>query len=369
MKALFEFEKRPLFFEEPETIISCNEGASLKGCFEEIEKALAAGYYVAGFFSYEAGYAFEEKLRQVKAYDFPLVCMGVFKAPIRGRAAVERSSFKEELKDLHLNISQEDYSRDIARIRDFIAKGDVYQITYCIKLLFKYSADPFSLYSLLLRQQPVPYPAYVETERFSILSLSPEMFIKKDTTAVVTKPMKGTWPRGGNPLFDLFERVRFQFDSKNRAENVMIADLLRNDLGRIGVRIKAPRLFEVARYKTLFQMTSTVTGQVDKDASVYGLFASLFPSGSVTGAPKIRAMEIIRGLEKEERKIYTGAIGYITPDKDMFFNIPIRTILMEGEKAEMGIGGGIVWDSTSLGEWKEGLLKAQFVTLNQRIHA
>ncbi len=142
----------------------------------------------------------------------------------------------------------------------------------------------------------------------------------------------------------------------------MIADLLRNDLGRIGTGIRAPALFEIAGYKTLYQMTSTVTGEVSKDISVYELFKALFPSGSVTGAPKLRSMQIIRSLEREERKIYTGAIGYITPERDMFFNIPIRTILLEDGRGEMGIGGGIVWDSTPDGEWNEGLLKAKFVT-------
>jgi para-aminobenzoate synthetase/4-amino-4-deoxychorismate lyase len=142
----------------------------------------------------------------------------------------------------------------------------------------------------------------------------------------------------------------------------MIADLLRNDLGRMGAGIKAPSLFEVARYKTLCQMTSTVTACVNPDISIYELLAAVFPSGSVTGAPKIRAMQIIREIEPEERKIYTGAIGYITPDKDLFFNVPIRTLLIRDHQAQMGIGGGIVWDSTPEGEWDEGLLKARFLT-------
>jgi para-aminobenzoate synthetase/4-amino-4-deoxychorismate lyase len=160
----------------------------------------------------------------------------------------------------------------------------------------------------------------------------------------------------------LIAPFRLKYDRKNRAENVMIADLLRNDLGRVGMDIRAPKLFEVAKYATLCQMTSTVTCRVDKAIALYGLFASLFPSGSVTGAPKMRAMEVIRKLEKEERKIYTGAIGYITPDRDMFFNIPIRTLLISGGSGEMGIGGGIVWDSTPQGEWDEGMLKAKFLT-------
>jgi para-aminobenzoate synthetase/4-amino-4-deoxychorismate lyase len=188
------------------------------------------------------------------------------------------------------------------------------------------------------------------------------MFIKKIAESAVTKPMKGTWQRGSGPVTDLANRLKFQYDEKNRAENVMIADLLRNDLGKVGLKIRAPKLFEVAKYRKLFQMTSTVTGRIDRDISIYKLFSSLFPSGSVTGAPKIRAMDIIRKLELEERKIYTGAIGYISPDKNLFFNIPIRTILIQEGNAEMGIGGGIVWDSTAQGEWEEGLLKAKFLT-------
>ncbi|PJC49045.1 MAG: aminodeoxychorismate synthase, component I, partial [Candidatus Omnitrophica bacterium CG_4_9_14_0_2_um_filter_42_8] len=250
----------------------------------------------------------------------------------------------------------------INTIRDYIAKGDVYQITYCIKLFFDLHGDPFSLYAKLLQEQPVPYPAYIETDEFNILSLSPEMFIKKTSTHAFTKPMKGTWPRGNNIISDLIAPLCLKYDKKNRAENVMIADLLRNDLGRVGINIRAPRLFEVAKYMTLCQMTSTVTGEVDKNTPVYKLFASLFPSGSVTGAPKIRAMDIIRELEGEERRIYTGAIGYISPDRDMFFNIPIRTLLIRDGAGEMGIGGGIVWDSTPQGEWDEGMLKAKFLT-------
>jgi len=365
MEIFFQFEKKPLLFRNPKYIISCTRLASLRDCFQRMEEALTQGLFVAGFFSYEAGYGFEEKLQDVRDYDFPLIFMGVYEAPCK-EILNKASSLPNEVKDLRLNILPQDYTENIHTIRDFIARGDVYQITYCIKLLFTFRGDPFSFYKSLLRDQPVPYPAYIETDQFSILSLSPEMFVKKESSHVTTKPMKGTWPRGQHTLSDFIHRMRFQFDTKNRAENVMIADLLRNDLGRVGLHIRAPRLFEVAKYRTLYQMTSTVTGQVAKDLSVYELFASLFPSGSVTGAPKIRAMEIIRELEKEERHIYTGAIGYITPAKDLFFNIPIRTILIRGNMAEMGIGGGIVWDSTPQGEWNEGLLKAQFVTQRSR---
>ena len=362
MKILIQFEKKPLLFQDPEFIISCSDPSLFISCFNNIENALKKGYYLAGFVSYEAGYCFEERLVENKIYDFPLVHMGAYKAPLRNKISINARPCQNHLKALRLNISQGDYFSDINTIRDYIAKGDVYQITYCIKLLFNFHGDPFSLYAKLLEEQPVPYPAYIETDKFNILSLSPEMFIKKTSTHVTTKPMKGTWPRGNNIISDLIAPLCLKYDKKNRAENVMIADLLRNDLGRVVMNIRAPRLFEVAKYTTLCQMTSTVTGEVDKNTPVYGLFASLFPSGSVTGAPKIRAMDIIRELEGEERKIYTGAIGYISPDRDMFFNIPIRTLLIRDGAGEMGIGGGIVWDSTPQGEWDEGMLKAKFIT-------
>lgn len=362
MKVLIQFEKKLLLFCDPEFIISCTKPELFESSFQQIEVALKKGYYLAGFLSYEAGYFFEKKLRQDKQYDFPLVCLGAYKAPQKNIKNFPQPLPENTPKNLKLNITQNQYSRNIDTIRNHIALGDVYQVTYCLKLLFEFQGAAFSLYRRLLKEQPVPYPAYIETEKFRILSLSPELFIKKQSTRLITKPMKGTWPRGSGIFSDLTASFRLKYDKKNRAENVMIADLLRNDLGRMGLGIKAPTLFEVARYKTLCQMTSTVVANVDKDLSVYKLFSSVFPSGSVTGAPKIRAMEIIKALEKEERKIYTGAIGYITPAKDMFFNIPIRTLLIEGSCGQIGIGGGIVWDSTPTGEWNEGLLKAKFFT-------
>jgi len=362
MKILIQFENKPLLFQNPDFIISCADPAAFNGAFQQIELALKRGYYLAGFFSYEAGYFFEERLKENKTYDFPLIYLGAYKTPQRNNLRPERSFRENILKDLRLNITRDRYDSHIRAIREYIANGDVYQITYCLKLLFSFRGDPFLLYKALLKEQPVPYPAYIETDKFHILSLSPEMFVRKRSTRIVTKPMKGTWQRGGNILSDVINRLSFRNDEKNRAENLMIADLLRNDLGRIGSGIKAPRLFEVNGYKKLFQMTSTVTAEIDQNIPVYQLLSALFPSGSVTGAPKIRAMGIIRGLENEERRIYTGAIGYITPRRDMFFNIPIRTLLIREGAGEMGIGGGIVWDSTEQGEWEEGLLKARFLT-------
>ncbi|MFH0917549.1 MAG: chorismate-binding protein [Candidatus Omnitrophota bacterium] len=360
MQVLTQFEKKSILFEDPKFIISCTDPALFKASYRDMEFALSQGYYLAGFLSYEAGYYFEEKLYQNKQFDFPLIYLGAYKYARQDKIIQTSSDYR--LGNPRLNITSQQYALNINAIRDYIAQGDVYQITYCLKLLFEFYGSALSLYYQLLNEQPVPYPAYIQTDEFQILSLSPELFIKKNSTHLVTKPMKGTWPRGNSMFSDILAPWRLKYDRKNRAENVMIADLLRNDLGRLGANIKAPTLFEVARYKTLCQMTSTVTAKVKPDISIYELFSAVFPSGSVTGAPKIRAMQIINELEKEQRKIYTGAIGFITPDKDMFFNIPIRTLLIRASQAEMGIGGGVVWDSTAAGEWNEGLLKARFLT-------
>ncbi|MFA5100903.1 MAG: aminodeoxychorismate synthase component I [Candidatus Omnitrophota bacterium] len=361
MDILIEFERTPLYFSDPLSVIRCTDPAACAESFAKIECALKDGYYVAGFLSYEAGYCFEERLRTTKRYDFPLILMGVYKQPRPARFIMPARS-PCRISGLSINISQREYTSHIESIRDSIARGDVYQITYCIKYRFSCRGNPQSLYEQLLRRQPVPYPAYIKTDEFSILSLSPERFFQKRSVRVITEPMKGTWPRGRTRALDRKARHRFSRDIKNRAENVMIADLLRNDLGRIAANVAAPKLFTIAQYRTLYQMTSTVTADISHDIPLYDLFAAIFPSGSVTGAPKIKAMDIIKSLEREERKIYTGAIGYISPDRDMYFNVPIRTLLIRGNEGEMGVGGGIVWDSTPQGEWDEGILKARFLT-------
>ncbi|MCX5849305.1 MAG: chorismate-binding protein [Deltaproteobacteria bacterium] len=402
MNILFDFEKSSLYFDNPVSIINCISFKDVPQAFERIEEALARGLYVAGFFSYELGYAFEEKFSSYQLNDFPLIHIGCYKEtqqyknqlvaggqtcevtsmnpkasfgnilypPLRGIVQLTNSNalrFRNSsftIKNIRFNISKEKYFNHIDIVRSYLQSGDVYQITYCLKILFDFNGNAFDLYRSLFNVQPVPYAAFIETDQYSIASLSPELFLYKKGNSILSKPMKGTWQRGNTIFSDIAARYKFYRDEKNRAENIMITDLLRNDFGRIGYNIRVPRLCEVTPYKTLFQMTSTVAANIEPDVPLYNLFKSLFPSGSVTGAPKIRAMEIIHELEQESRKIYTGAIGYITPNKDLFINIPIRTALINSAdgKGEMGIGGGIVWDSTAEGEWAEGILKAGFFT-------
>jgi para-aminobenzoate synthetase/4-amino-4-deoxychorismate lyase len=363
---LFHFEKTSLYFDNPVSVVSCTSFKDVPLAFDRIEEALSRGLYVAGYFSYELGYTFEETFSSYSLNGFPLIYVGCYEKAQQPKDQMAASGHAGEIENVRFNISKEKYFEHIDIIRSYLQSGDVYQITYCLKILFDFKGSAFDLYRKLFDVQPVPYAAFIETDQYSIASLSPELFLYKKENSILSKPMKGTWPRGDSLLADTLARYEFHYDEKNRAENIMITDLLRNDLGRIGKNIRVPRLCEVTPYKTLFQMTSTVAADIDPDVSLYNLFKSLFPSGSVTGAPKIRAMEIIRELESEPRNIYTGAIGYIKPDKDLFLNIPIRTALINrgSGKGEMGIGGGIVWDSTAEGEWAEGILKARFFTDN-----
>lgn len=354
------FENSPKYFNLPEEVAGCYDPSGLESTFNKIESWLDRGRYAAGFLSYEAGAWLNGRVSRGAERRFPLVCMGSYGPPAAdGISCFAGGGYK--LSGVAPSMDFGDYSKKIRRIREYIADGDVYQITFCMKMRFNFEGSAAALFTDLARLQPVPYPAFIDTGEFKVLSLSPELFVRKRGRDVLTKPMKGTWPRGEGPLSDLAARFRLKFDEKNRAENLMITDLLRNDLGRIGSDIRVKRLFEVSGYRTLYQMTSTIGASVERDKPLREVFAALFPSGSVTGAPKLRAMEIIEELESEDRHIYTGAIGYITPGRDMVFSVPIRTLLIKGEKGEMGVGGGIIWDSTPRGEWEEGMLKSRFL--------
>lgn len=359
MDILIEFERRPRLFVCPDVVICCHSPQELSGAFAALEQYRRQGYYLAGFLSYEAGYALEPRSGVQHDAAFPLLMFGCYRTCREQRLPLAGGSFG--VGRLRTNLDRGAYDSRINEIRGHISRGDVYQITYCTKDLFSFEGNAYALYRALLAAQPVPYPSYIRTGAFDIISLSPELFFKKAGSSIATKPMKGTWPRSACRATDCFAGMRLKFDPKNRAENIMIADLMRNDLGKIGTRVRAPRLFDVARYATLFQMTSTVTARVAPETCLAVIMKALFPSGSVTGAPKIRAMQIIRHIEPEPRRIYTGAIGYCTPDNDQFFSIPIRTLLVRNGQGELGVGGGIVWDSTADGEWAESRLKSAFL--------
>jgi len=265
---------------------------------------------------------------------------------------------------LRWSLDREAYIAAAGRVKDYIAAGDVYQINLTLKGRFDFDGDPMVLYQDLRRRQRVAHGALVVAPDFQVLSLSPELFLRIEDGKAEARPMKGTVARGASPEEDAVLRGWLRNDVKSRAENLMIVDLLRNDLGRVAEigSVRVSDLFTVESYPTLHQMTSGITARLRADVGLAEIAHGLFPCGSITGAPKMRAMEIIRELEPEARGVYTGAVGMLAPNGDALFNVAIRTVLLDERGGELGIGSGIVQDSDLQVEWEECLLKARFLT-------
>ncbi len=273
-----------------------------------------------------------------------------------------------DIKNIELEISKEEYVEKISKIKKYISKGDTYQINFTTKAKFKFDGNLTSLFLNGIFNQSASYSVLINKENEYVLSFSPELFLSTDYNTIISKPMKGTLKRKGNPLEDKELANLLLHDGKNLAENVMIVDLMRNDIGRIAVTdsVKVEKLYEIEKYETLYQLTSTVVGKL-KDNKLSEIFKNLFPSGSITGAPKIRSMQIIAALEKSPRKLYTGSIGFISSEKAVF-NIPIRTVNIDKltKESELGLGSGIVWDSDAESEYEEVLLKGRFINNPQK---
>ncbi len=366
---------------DPESILVTHRPEEVSSLLEEAGAWQAKGFPVAGFLSYEAGYALENAFAQGNpvSYSFPLAWFGLYPGLLRfdhlrsrwervGLSAPERapehplSTYREPI-DPRFSFSEEEYVEKIHEVRRAIAKGDIYQANLTGKFSFPFPGDPFSLYLRLRGAQPVPYGAFLRTSSSCIVSLSPELFFRVRKGRIETRPMKGTAPRGLTEAEDRKASLALKRDPKNRAENVMIVDLLRNDLGRVcrTGSIGVSRLFEVQRFRTLLQMVSTVSGTLDPSTTPSALFRALFPCGSVTGAPKISAMHLLRSLEPAPRGVYTGAIGILLPGGDMTFSVAIRTLTVANGRAEAGAGGGVVWDSRPDAEFREAHQKARFL--------
>ncbi|HEX5463932.1 MAG TPA: aminodeoxychorismate synthase component I [Burkholderiales bacterium] len=371
-------DARSRLFTGLRTEIICTRAEEVEHRFNEIAAACAAGRHVVALFDYELGHALEKRLAQHLPDARSLFRALVFNQCRRLDAAETAAFIDTQLKRqpqqpcgiaaLQPNVSRERYAACMQRIHDYIDAGDVYQIDFTFKLLFDYFGDPLALYGALRARQPVAYGAFIRLpDRSAVLSFSPELFFRRDAASgtVTAKPMKGTARRGINPEEDAFRGAALAQDAKNRAENVMIVDLLRNDLGRIAQpgSVQVERLFEIEPYPTLLQMTSTIRAQVDPGRTPADLLRALFPCGSITGAPKVRAMEIINELESAPRGLYTGAIGHFAPNSDVVCNVVIRTLVLDGNgRGEMGVGGGIVYDSDADDEYAECLLKASFLS-------
>lgn len=367
-----EFDRGPLgpcgtAFRDPVDIVSAHTPDEVPGAFDAIEAAIARGRWLAGHASYELGYALCDKLAPLlpPVRALPLMRFGVFDGPHPAPAPREADARLTPPRPLW---DAARYARAFDRVHAYICAGDIYQANLTLPLTARATGTPAALHARLARRQPVPHGARVDLGGPVLLSRSPELFFSLDADGVLTtRPMKGTAPRGATPGEDDALRDGLAASEKNRAENLMIVDLLRNDMARVSRigSVKVPELFTVERYETLHQMTSRITSRVVPGTTVGDLFAALFPCGSITGAPKIRAMEILAELEGAPREIYCGAIGWIAPDRRMEFNVAIRTLTChQGGAVTLNVGGGVVYDSTAGDEYAEALLKSRFARLD-----
>jgi para-aminobenzoate synthetase/4-amino-4-deoxychorismate lyase len=358
-------------YENPHAIVRCDDPADVGPALGLIEQGIAQGLHAAGFFAYELGYAVEPKLARLTParLDTPLLWFGLFDPPQRLGADVLDAAFAALGPPPPLRLrkmeSREAHMARVERALELIAAGDVYQVNLTFPIRFRYDSDPLRLYGALRARQPVAYGGVIVLGDLSVLSVSPELWVETTGDQATTKPMKGTHGRGADRDDDEAARERLAADPKQRAENLMIVDLLRNDLARISLpgTVHAPALFTVETYPSFHTLTSTVVGQLRPGVSLQERIAGLFPCGSIVGAPKIRAAEVIRALEAEPRGVYTGAMGAIAPGGDMRFNVAIRTAVVKSDaEGRYGVGGGIVADSDPGGEYDEALLKARVLT-------
>lgn len=360
----------------PRQLIVCNDPPEVPAGLALIEAGLQRGLWAAGFLAYELGYLFEPVLASLlpPRRDTPLLYMGLFDAPVRLDAGEVGSFLDAQIRGPHQVravrpvLDRETYRQRFRRVQALIDAGDVYQINLTFKLDFEFEGDPFDLYRALRRRQRVACGGLIASRELHVLSLSPELFLHLKGSHALVRPMKGTAPRGVTPAEDEEQRQRLRQDQKSQAENLMIVDLMRNDLGRLARTgcVRVTDLFTVETLSSLHQMTSGITADLRPDVRLPALLQAIFPCGSVTGAPKIRAMQIIRELEAGPRGVYTGSLALLAPDGTAALNVAIRTLVLHGpapgrQRGELGIGSGLVHDSDADAEYDECLLKAAFL--------
>jgi para-aminobenzoate synthetase / 4-amino-4-deoxychorismate lyase len=356
------FENKWLQFEQPQHCFIAHNYSDILPIVDEIERHLDEGGYSAGYLSYDAAPAFDDAFVKKKEIEIPLCFFGIFEKP--SIFTIPDEHFKNFAFHSIGNITKKEFDSSFSKIKSYIRQGLTYQVNYTHKEHFRFRGDPFSFFLSLIKEQPTPYAAYLETDEWAICSASPEVFFILNGENIICKPMKGTIARGKDPAADSRQKRHLQHSIKDKAENVMIVDMIRNDLSRIAEpgSVSVKSLYDVEPYSTLWQMTSTVEAKTDKSLS--RILKALFPCASITGAPKIKTMQIIDELETEARNIYTGAIGLLKPDRHMQFSVAIRTALIHKNEHHMeyGIGSGIVWDSIADAEFDECQLKFKVIS-------
>lgn len=351
-----------LQFDSSTREIVANNISEVLSVLDFAEHEAKAGAYVAVMLSYEAAPAFDQVLAVHSRADFPLAWAAAFETATE----LAKSDSRLSSNSWAPRIDRVEYDGAVSRIKELIAAGDTYQVNYSFPLTASFNGDAYAWYRTLCEAQGAQYSAYVDLGRHQVLSLSPELFFERRGDRVMTKPMKGTVRRGRWTAEDRELAQWLRESTKDRAENVMIVDLLRNDLGKVSIpgTVHVSSLFDIERFETVWQMTSTVESTLKDNPSLADLMAALFPCGSITGAPKIRTMEIIRELERYPRGAYTGTIGLLKPGGDCVFNVAIRTVVVdtESQRATFGVGGGVTIDSTAEREYEECLVKSRFLS-------
>ncbi|MED1203868.1 aminodeoxychorismate synthase component I [Heyndrickxia acidicola] len=361
----------PRHFKNPVQVISTYEVNEVTDCLEKVQQAVDQGFYAAGYLSYEAAPAFDPAFIVHTNAKMPLLWFGIFTESSTEKPMINEHSGQFNVSSWEPLTKKAAYSEGIDRIKAAIENGDTYQVNYTLRLQADFTGDSFSFYQQLSHAQDSNYSAYLHLDGYDILSASPELFFRWDKDKIVTRPMKGTIKRGLTAEQDRQNKQILRESIKDQAENVMIVDLLRNDLGSFAVpgSVKAVSLFDIESYPTVLQMTSSVAAKTPQHTRLLDLFTALFPCGSITGAPKVSTMKTISELEDTPREVYCGAIGFITPKNEAVFNVPIRTVVVDHEtgKATYGVGGGVTWDSSAEGEYNEILTKASLLTAERPV--
>ncbi|MFZ6751798.1 aminodeoxychorismate synthase component I [Undibacterium sp. Dicai25W] len=375
-------------------VLLCAEKTQWPTLIEGLEQALHQGYYAVSLLSYETG----AQLLNIQERETPAIskillfktCYQLNQNEVVAFLAHMTAGDQDQhqvaagIAHIRANVNEQQFDAAIAKVQSYIAAGDTYQVNYTYRLHFDAYGSPLHLYRRLRERQPVPYGALIVLpEGEAVVSMSPELFVRHSKGQLQARPMKGTAAATGDAVQDQKIAAELAADMKNRAENLMIVDLLRNDLGRIAETgtVSVPKLFEVTRFSSVLQMTSTVNAQLRKDLTLVDILTALFPCGSITGAPKHRTMEIIREIESAPRDLYTGAIGWFDPPAkelriqqipgDFCLSVPIRTLQLQApdtahslqvRRGVMGVGAGIVYDSVASDEFAECQLKARFLT-------
>ncbi|WP_182201229.1 aminodeoxychorismate synthase component I [Paraliobacillus salinarum] len=359
-----QHNQKTLTFTDPLAIYQASTLDQVLPVLQKVECAINDGHYAAGFLSYEAAPAFDSNYKVNPSNTaFPLIYFAIFNKPNQSSTSTVKKSYN--LSQWNFIANYNEYKKGIQAIKRAIKQGDTYQVNYTTQMKADFSGNSYTLYQQLIENQQSSYNAYIKTENFDILSASPELFFQVNDGTITTKPMKGTSPRGRFYQEDQVLKQQLYESEKERAENLMIVDLLRNDLGKIAKlgSVKVTKQLEIESYPTVHQMTSTITADLETN-KIIDWFQALFPCGSITGAPKIKTMEYIASLEQNARGVYCGAIGYFTPAHEAIFNVPIRTVVIDktDNQAIYGVGSGVTWDSKINSEYEELKTKAKLLT-------